>query len=63
MAFLLAQTYFHCRINPKLYIMTGNCMIMDGRWFDFYLMYKGLLFGFFKGNIFHSIGSEKHLKT
>ena len=40
------------RLEMRLLVIDGNCLMIDGGWLDFECIYRGVLFGFLKGKYF-----------
>ena len=40
------------KLEMRLLVIGGNCLIIDGGWVDFECIYRGVLFGFLRGKYF-----------
>ena len=40
------------KLEMRLLVIDGNCLMIDGGWLDFEGIYRGVLFGFLKGKYF-----------
>ena len=49
---LLNSVLSQDKLEMRLLVIDGNCLMTDGGWLDFECIYRGALFGFLKGKYF-----------
>ena len=49
---LLNSVLLQDKLEMRLLVIDGNCLMIDGRWLDFVCIYRCALFGFIKGKYF-----------